>query len=257
MDGATFTLANAGYRYGACAVLEGLEAKLSGPGLVALIGPNGAGKSTLLHILAGLRSDYLGACRYRGRELREWPRRALAREISLCPQSLRLDFPFTVEEVALMGRAPHAGGWFDSEADRAAVRDALERTDAWSFRRRDFRTLSGGERQRVVLAAALAQQPRVLLLDEPATFLDLAHQLSLYRLLRDLASGGLLVVVVTHDLNLAAAYSTRVLALQKGRLALDGPPAEALTSDAIQTIFGVKSTRLETPGGKAWIAYGG
>lgn len=251
-----FVLQQAGYRYGPCAVLEGLSAQIEGPGLIALIGPNGAGKSTLLHILGGMRPDYQGSATYRNLELRHWPRRALAREISLCPQSLRLEFPFSVEEVVMMGRAPHASGWFDSADDREAVRRALERTDAWAFHKRDFRTLSGGERQRVVLAAALAQQPEVLLLDEPSTFLDLAHQLALYRLLQELAAEGLLVVVVTHDLNLAASHATRVLALHQGRFALDGPPGAALSPEGVRGIFGVETVRLEAPDGRSWIAYG-
>ena len=122
------------------------------------------------------------------------------------PQSLKLDFPFTAEQVVLMGRTPYAGGMFESPEDWAAVERAMDVTDTLEFRARDFRALSGGERQRVVLASALAQEPKALLLDEPTTFLDLQHQLTIYELLRKLSLEGMLVIAVTHDLNLAASF---------------------------------------------------
>jgi iron complex transport system ATP-binding protein len=174
--------------------------------MVAVAGPNGAGKSTLLGIMAGLRAPYDGLCRYKGVEIRAWLRRRLALEVSFVPQSLSLQFPFTAEQVVLMGRTPYCDGLFESPEDREAVEDAMRTTDTLQFAARDFRTLSGGERQRVVLASALAQRPRALLLDEPTTFLDLKHQLSIYALLRDLCRTGMLVIAVTHDLNLSASY---------------------------------------------------
>lgn len=253
---AGFELSELGMAYNGQPVLSGVTLDLKPPQFIAVVGPNGAGKSTLLGILAGLRQGYTGECRYAGRSVAQWPRRDFARQVSAVPQSLRLDFPFRAEEVVLMGRTPHAGGWFDSAEDLRAVEEALRRTDAWEFRRRDFRTLSGGERQRIVLAAALAQQPRVLLLDEPTTFLDIEHQLATYRLLRDLARQGMLVVAVTHDLNLAAAYAGRVIALRQGRVLADGAPDEALAPERLAEVFHVRAQRLENPSGKWWIAYG-
>jgi len=222
--------------------------------LITVVGPNGAGKSTLLSIVSGLRSGYLGSCRYAGREMRDWPRRELARKLAFVPQSLRLDFPFSAEEIVTMGRTPHGEGWFETEEDLAAVDRAMTETDTQAFRARDFRSLSGGERQRVVLASALAQQPDVLLLDEPTTFLDLKHQISMYRLLRDLARGGLLVVAVTHDLNLAAAYGDRIIALDRGRVVADGTPKEVVTEATLHSVFGVDA-RLHQTDGRSWIAY--
>lgn len=251
-----YQLAGVGMAYGGCPVLQGVSLEISGSGLVAIVGPNGAGKSTLLSILAGLRDGYDGACRFEERLVQDWPRRDFARRVSVVPQSLRLDFPFTAEQVVFMGRTPHAGGLFDADTDFAAVERALRMTDAWSFRTRDFRALSGGERQRVVLAAALAQEPQVLLLDEPTTFLDLEHQLAIYRLLRDLAQDGMLVVSVTHDLNLAASFAGRIIALRQGRVLADAAPAEALRPDRVEEIFHVHVDRLERPGGGFWIAYG-
>jgi iron complex transport system ATP-binding protein len=141
----------------------------------------------------------------------------------------------------LMGRTPYGGGWFESPEDQEAVDQAMETTDTTAFRARDFRTLSGGERQRVILASALAQRPDALLLDEPTTFLDLKHQLSMYRLLAGLARQGMLVVSVTHDLNLALQFSDRILVIDQGRVAGDGTPAEVLTPELVERVFGVRA----------------
>ncbi len=210
-------------------------------GLITITGPNGAGKSTLLGILAGLRSPYHGSCTFGGKEVRHWPKREFARKVAFLPQSVRMEFPFTVEEVVLMGRTPYASGWFQTAEDRSAAEEAMTTTDTLTFRGRDFRTLSGGEAQRVILASALTQRPEALLLDEPATHLDLRHQLSLYRLLVELAKS-LLVVAVTHDLNLALRFSDRVMVLEDGRVAADGLPAEVLNPALIARVFEVQAT---------------
>lgn len=243
-------------RYGEAEVLSGVSLKFPGPAMVSLAGPNGAGKSTLLGIMAGLRRGYEGECLYRGLCLRRWKRAALARQVAFVPQALRLDFPFTAEQVVLMGRTPYAGGLFENESDWAAVERAMELTDTREFRHRDFRSLSGGERQRVVLASALAQEPETLLLDEPTAFLDLEHQLSIYRLLRRLVDEeNILVIAVTHDLNLAAAYSDRVLALKRGRLLADAPPCDALSVDRIREIFQVDAEWVQRGDGRPWITF--
>ena len=233
----SFVASQVGFAYG----LHDASFELPPHGLITIAGPNGAGKSTLLGILAGLRSPYLGSCTYDAREVRQWPRRDFARSVAFLPQSVRLEFPFTAEEVVLMGRTPYASGWFQTPEDRAAAEDAMTTTDTLALRARDFRTLSGGERQRVILASALTQRPRVLLLDEPATHLDLRHQLSLYRLLSELAKS-LLVVAVTHDLNIALQFSDRVMLLADGRIAGDGAPAEVLNPGLIAHVFGVTAT---------------
>lgn len=251
-----FTLREVGMRYNGAEVLRRVRLDFEGPQFAALVGPNGAGKSTLLGIMAGLRPTYGGSCSYGGSEVRSWNRRAFARQVSFVPQSVRIEFPFTAEQVVLMGRTPHCDGLFESPEDHAAVEEALEVTDTVAFRRRDFRSLSGGERQRVILASALAQRPSTLLLDEPATFLDLRHQLEIYRLLAELAGRGLLVIAATHDLNLAASFAGRIVALRAGEVAADAAPSEALDREMIREVFDVKVEMLRGPRGEPWIFYG-
>ena len=245
----SFQVIRAGFAYG----LQEASFELPGSGLVAVAGPNGAGKSTLLGIMAGLRQPYLGSCVYAGTEIRQWRRRDFARRVAFLPQSLRLEFPFTAEQVVFMGRTPYAGGWFESPQDHEAVARAMETTDTLGFRARDFRTLSGGERQRVILASALAQEPETLLLDEPTTYLDLKHQLSMYRMLAEVSRRGMLVVAVTHDLNLALQFSDRVLVLDHGRVAADGAPNDILNPETIGRVFGVRAD--VHPGPHPWITY--
>jgi ABC-type cobalamin/Fe3+-siderophores transport system ATPase subunit len=244
----TFVASQLGFGYG----LHDANFELPQSGLITIAGPNGAGKSTLLGILAGLRSPYSGSCAFAGKEVRQWPRRDFARRVAFLPQDIRLEFPFTAEEVVLMGRTPYGGGWFQTAEDRSAAENSMTITDTLTFRARDFRSLSGGEKQRVILASALTQRPEVLLLDEPATHLDLRHQLSLYRLLADLAKT-LLVVAVTHDLNIALQFSDRVMVLKDGRIAGDGAARQVLNPELIGQVFGVHATIHEA--NRPWLTY--
>ena len=250
-----YQLRGAGMRYGDQVVLRDINLELQPGRLIAITGPNGAGKSTLLSILAGLRRNHLGSCLFRGREAHNWPRRKFAQEVSVVPQSLQIEFPFTAEQVVMMGRTPFCDGLFESPDDLAAVQRAMQITDTTQFGARDFRSLSGGERQRVVLASALAQTPKVLLLDEPTTFLDPQHQVALFRILRDLAAGGMLVIIVTHDLNFAVAYSQELLLLRGGVLRAVGPPEQVLDAATLRDVFSVEG-ELHQSGGRRWIVYG-
>ncbi len=252
---ALFQLRGTAMHYDGARVLEVSQLDFRAGEMVAVIGPNGAGKSTLLGIMAGLREGYTGQCLFEGREVRRWKRRDFARSVSFVPQTLRLEFPFTAEQVVLMGRTPYCDGLFESPEDHRVVEQAMRTTDTLEFRTRDFRSLSGGERQRVILASALAQQPRVLLLDEPATFLDAKHQLAIHRILRELCADGLLVVLATHDLNLAAAYSDRIVVLHRGRVVADGAPAQALEPHTIRAVFEVNAGIISGPSGRPWIHY--
>jgi iron complex transport system ATP-binding protein len=248
----SFAVSHLSFSYG----LADATFQLPKAGLVAIAGPNGAGKSTLLGIMAGLRTPYLGSCLYSGTEVRRWSRRDFAQRVSFLPQALRLEFPFTAEQVVFMGRTPYAGGWFESPEDHEAVARAMDTTDTLEFRDRDFRSLSGGERQRVILASALAQEPETLLLDEPTTFLDLKHQLSMYRLLAGLSRSDMLIVTVTHDLNLALQFSDRLIVLDQGRIAADGAPQDVLTTGLIAQVFGVQAELYARTEGRPWIGYG-
>jgi iron complex transport system ATP-binding protein len=241
----SFRAANLAFSYG----LHDATFELPATGFVTIAGPNGAGKSTLLGILAGLRHPYKGECQYRGVEVRRWRRHEFARKVAFLPQSMKLEFPFTAEQVVFMGRAPYADGWFESQQDHAAVAHAMATTDTRIFAARDFRSLSGGEKQRVVLASALAQEPETLLLDEPTTFLDLKHQFAMYHLLATLAKR-MLVVAVTHDLNLALRFSDRVIVMEDGRIAAQGNPEEALAPGIIDRVFGVRAELRE-----GWLKY--
>ena len=251
-----FRLQNVGMHYGASEVLRNVTLSFHRGELVAIIGPNGAGKSTLLGIMAGLRTHFTGECRLEEKPLAAWPRRAFAQSVSVVPQLQPVEFPFSAEQVVLMGRMPFSDGMFESAADEAAVAHAMEITDTLQFRTRDFRTLSGGERQRVILASALAQSPKALLLDEPTTFLDLQHQVSLYRLMRNLCRDGLLALSVTHDLNLAAAYADRIIILHNGAVVADGRPDEVIHNASIRAVFSTDVEIQQGPTGRPWIHYG-
>ena len=251
-----FEISSASIRYGAAEVLRSASLDLSQGEFVAIAGPNGAGKTTLLSLMAGLTAPSSGQCLFLGCEAHRWKRREFARRVALVVQTEPTAFPFTAEDVVYMGRMPHAMGLYENAVDRAAVAKALEQTETWALRSRDFRTLSGGEKQRVILASALAQQPDVLLLDEPSNHLDLQHQLSLHHLLRDLSRAGLLVVTVTHDLNLIGAYAERLVLMHEGRIRADGPPARILNSEMIEEIFRVRAEVHHRPSGQPWLVYG-
>ena len=225
--------------YGAREVLRGVDLAI-GPGLCALVGPNGAGKSTLIRALAGLLPPRDGAVSLDGVDLRTMSRRAIARRIAVVPQVFDTLFPFTVREVVMLGRTarlrPFAG---PEDADRLAVARSLERLELDALAHRRIDELSGGERQRAVLAMALAQESDVLLLDEPTVHLDPAHQRATLALVRDLARrDGTAVAAVLHDLNLASALAERIVIVDGGRIAADGPPGVVFTQQAVERIFG-------------------
>jgi iron complex transport system ATP-binding protein len=217
---------------------------------VGIIGPNGAGKSTLLRLLAGLMLPQRGTIRFEGRSLVEIPLRDRARSIAFLPQHTPKDVPNSVQDIVLMGRFPYRQfGLFENAADFEIARSALATTQTARFADRALSTLSGGEAQRVHLAAALAQQPKVLLLDEPTAALDLHHQLVIFALLRDLTrQEGLAVVVVTHDLNLAARFCSNVLLLDDGRTVASGPPDEVIAPDRLEPVYAVKLAEWRAPG---------
>jgi len=222
-------------------VLRGLDLTLAAGDLVALVGTNGSGKTTLLRCLAGTLAPDAGSLLFDGRPLSSWRRDALARRVAVLPQQLDLPVGFRVAELVAMGRLPHAQRLFAStEEDERAIARALHDADIDELADRPADELSGGERQRLLVAMALAQEPDLLLLDEPTLHLDLAHQVSLLSAIRRLRlQRGLTVLAVLHDLNLAAAFAPRVAVLDAGRVVADGSPADVLTTDLVRRVFGV------------------
>jgi iron complex transport system ATP-binding protein len=201
--------------------------------LVTVLGPNGAGKSTLLRVLAGVLAPSLG------RPFEAMDRQAIAKEIAVVSQSEQVAFACSVRDVITMGRAPHQDGWMRANArDRRIVDEAIVRCDLADLAERTVAELSGGEQKRVAIARALAQKPRVLLLDEPAAFLDVKHQIALFDLLADeVEDNGVACVVVMHDLNMAAQYATRVVLAKGGRLVAVGTIDEVMTYARLRETF--------------------
>ncbi|HEX3703615.1 MAG TPA: ABC transporter ATP-binding protein [Vicinamibacterales bacterium] len=236
-------------------VLAGVTFDVRGGELVALMGKNGAGKSTLLDIVASLRQPHAGTVRLDDQPIQAWDPRARARLVAHLPQAVRPDLPFLAGELVLMGRYPHTDRWFESGDDRTAVERAMRRTDCWGLRDRVVQTLSGGERQRVLLAACFAQAPAVLLFDEPSTYLDIDQQLQCFSLLREECAQGAACLAVTHDLNLALAYATRIVVLGEGRVVLDLPVETATTTSDWLPLFSTRLTLADTPSGRPRVYY--
>jgi len=246
---------SAGYPASEAMVLRRLTLEVRDGEIVALVGPNGSGKSTLLRALARVLSPKAGAVYLEGKSMRDWPTREVARRLALLPQGPTLAADLTVEELVRLGRSPHQGLLgLPTRKDDEAVSRAIAETGIETMARRRVSELSGGERQRVWVAMALAQEPQVLLLDEPTTFLDLNHQLEVLDLIRYLnRERGLTVGMVLHDLNQAARYCGRVVVLREGEVYADGSPAEVLTPKTLREVFGVEGRVLEGPEGAGLI----
>ena len=246
---------NVAWHAGGRPVLSTVSLDIHEREVAVVMGRNGAGKSTLLDIVAGLRQPTGGDVRLNDRSVADWDPRERARLVAHLPQAVRPDLPFLAGELVLMGRYPHTDRWFESEQDRLAVERAMRRTDCWDVQDRLVRTLSGGERQRVLLAACLAQAPQLLLLDEPSTHLDIDQQLHCFSLLREESERGAACLAVTHDLNLALRYATRLIVLAQGRVALDAPVEEAVRAPDWLTLFSPRLALSTTPSGRPWVSY--
>jgi iron complex transport system ATP-binding protein len=232
------------FGYGPARVLDRASFTAREGELVGLLGPNGAGKSTLVRLVAGLLAPSAGSVRLAGLDPATASRRAVARVCALVPQEPRAPWRFTVREAVMMGRAPRQGLLaLPDRFDQGAVEGALAACDLVHLAGRRLDALSGGERRRVFFARALAQEPRVLLLDETTAFLDLSHQVLAMRMARVAAAGGLCVVAVLHDLNLAAAACDRLVVVSRGRVVADGPAAEVLTPERVRAVWDVEVWR--------------
>lgn len=230
------------FAYRRAPVFRGFDLTVAAGTMTALLGPNGSGKTTFVRLTSGVLRPGAGSIAVFGDDVTRLTARERARRIAVVPQESHPAFDATVREMVLLGRFAHLGFLgLESDDDLAIARAALARTDTVHLAERPFRALSGGERQRVLLARALAQQSRLLLLDEPTAFLDLQHRLEVHALLLDLVRrDGLTVLVVSHDLNLAARHADRLVLLSCGAIAADGPPEEVLRPDAIRDVYRVE-----------------
>ena len=228
--------------YGRSAVLHELSFELTPGEVLTIVGPNGAGKSTLLKVAGGSLQPWQGSVELLGCPLASYQRRELARFVATVAQENRVAFQFTALEIVLMGRAPHLGSFhFETERDLAAAHAAMERFDLLDLAHRPISQLSGGERKRVFLARALAQEPRILLLDEPTAFLDLRHAAEILLQFRQLCTeNGMAVAATMHDLNAAASYADRVLLLDNGATVACGTPQEVLTGPNLEQVYQLK-----------------
>jgi iron complex transport system ATP-binding protein len=234
-------VAGVAVRLGPRAVLAGVDLEVAAGEVVGLLGRNGAGKTTLLRVACGALAPDAGQVRLEGRALDSIDRRERARIAALVPQDAQLAFPFSVAEVVLMGRTPHLG-WlgFEGAHDLDVARAAMARMGIAALADRSVLTLSGGERQLAMVARALAQEPRLLLLDEPTAFLDLRHRLEVLTVVRELAAAGTSALVVSHDLGVAARFCDRLVLLGDGRVLASGPPRAVLTPDLLRAAFGIE-----------------
>ena len=233
---------NLSYQIQAETLLDSVDLHADQGQLVGLIGPNGAGKSTLLRAISGILNYREGTVRLDGDDLKSLSSRDIAAGLALIPQIAPYTHGFTSMELVLMGRYPHLGRFqIEGKEDDRIARDAMRLTRTEQFADRTLDTLSGGERQRVFVSRALAQQPRVLLLDEPTSNLDVLHQLKVLDLVRQLIDDGLTAVAAIHDLNMAARYCDRLVLLKNGRVLAEGSPEEVLVPETIRSAFGVRA----------------
>ncbi len=221
--------------------LQDIQVQLAPGSFNVILGPNGSGKSTLIRLLCGLLMPQTGHVCLDGKSLIAISPRRRGRSIAFLSQNEPSHLPFTVFDIVMMGRYPYQGLWpFDSKWDIQAVNDAMKRVHVDHFRNRLITELSGGEKQRVYLARALAQTPRILLLDEPASNLDLAHQIELYQLLNHFnQEEGMTIATISHEINIATRFSTQIILIRDGRILQSGKPNEVMSENTLQEIYDV------------------
>lgn len=228
------------FGYSQQVLLYGVRVQVRRQEMIGLLGPNGSGKTTLLRLISGILQPSSGSIVVEGRLLTSWGRRRLAQRIAVVPQELQVPFAFTVEQMVGLGRTPFINLFgLRTRHDLQIIRDAMHQAEVDVLSERVFNELSGGERQRVMVAMALAQQPRLLLLDEPTSHLDIKYQVEMLELVKRLnRETGVTVIAAMHDLNLAARYFPRLLLFQRGVVA-DGGPAEVLEPHLLQRVYGI------------------
>ena len=237
------TVANVSFTYdNTTPALKGVDLAVASRESVALIGPNGSGKSTLLKVVSGVLRPDDGTVRLDDSSIGSLSARQIARRLAMVEQERSIGFDFTVREVVAMGRIPHRGRFArESRDDRRAIDHAMELADVRNLADRSIRAVSSGERQRVYLGMALAQEPDVLLLDEPTTHLDLRHQVQFMTIVRERADEGMTVLIAIHDLTLAAQAADRIALMSEGKIVVTGTPSEVLTPSNVRRVFNVEA----------------
>jgi iron complex transport system ATP-binding protein len=230
-------------------VLDNIELTINPGSFLSIIGPNGSGKSTLLKNITKLVLPNKGKVLLDEKDIITLKPKQIAKKIAVVPQDTTVDFSFTVHETVLMGRIPYLGRFENEGArDLALARWAMETTNTWHLKDREITEISGGERQRVIVARALAQEPNIILLDEPTAHLDIHHQMELLELLQSLnKTSGLTVVAVLHDLNLAAQFSEKILLMKDGKIFSQGAPEDVLTPENIREVYGMEVAITDNP----------
>ena len=243
---------NLNQSFGNRAVLQNISFSVTEGDFFIIIGPNGSGKTTLMRTIAGILRQQSGQVKILGRSMSNYSRKEFARLVAFVPQGLPTDFPFTVEELVLMGRAPYNSMLgIETEEDYQVSKMAMAFTEVEHLAARKLDQLSGGEQQRVFIARAICQEPKILLLDEPTASLDLAHQARIMDLMEKLkAEKDMTVVMVSHDINLAAMYGVKLLLLRDGQIVNMGPPQEILNFKTLEDTYGCKLLVDESPLGK-------
>lgn len=236
--------------YAGRTVLHGIDFSLAPGERVVLLGPNGSGKSTLLKALSKGLSPSAGAVMLQGEAVSGLRHAEIARRLAFVPQEETARFPFRVREVVTMGRLARSNGLLDTPEDREVAARSMARADCEHLAERPYTELSGGERQRVLIARALAQEAAVMLLDEPTSHLDPAHQVAVAELVGSLAGEGVATVAAVHDLNLASRMAERAVLMHEGQIALEGEVEDVLRSHELDRVYGVRFTRVDAPDGR-------
>lgn len=230
------------FAYDSEPILNDITFSIDSMEFVGLIGPNGSGKSTLLKLIGGILNSNQGKIDFKGKPIESIPKKELAQSITWIPQDHPMVFPFTVQEIVMMGRHPYLTPLsFEGEEDFQIVQHAMEITKTLQFAERYFNEISGGEKQRVMLASAIAQEPEIMLLDEPTSALDLKYQVQILNILKRLnEQKKITLILAMHDLNLASRFCQRLILLQDGVIVRDGTPEDVLQKDIIEKVYGVE-----------------
>ena len=244
------------FSYNQDTVLHSISMNVSPGEFIGVIGPNGSGKSTLLKLLGGVLKPDSGQLYLKGKNYLDYQQKQLAQSITWVPQEHPMVFPFKVSEIVLMGRHPYLSAFtFEGEEDIEIARSAMERTQTIRFAQRNFNEISGGEKQRVVIAAAIAQEPKLMILDEPTSALDIKYQIQILNILKQLNEDkNMTVILAMHDLHLAAKFCSRLILLEDGKIFQDGKTKEVLQKEHIEKVYGVKVHLIHDQNGNIMIS---